>query len=221
MERSLINSTTRKILLEKSNDLIIFGNLTIFCEVETYGNIKELSGRTCIGQPLNDKEKLLDDMKELFMNKALTDVTFNVDGRQFRAHKLIMAARSPVFAAMFQHSTSKENVTGIVDIPDIEANVFEELLRYIYTGQVPLKRMDEVAAGLLAAADKYLLEKLKKACGDHLVSKISPVNCVQLLSLGKNDPVYYLRKEAVDYICRFPTEVYIINISFILFLLLG
>ena len=72
---------------------------------------------------------------------------------------------------------------------------------------MPLKRMDEVVAGLLAAADKYLLEKLKKACGDHLVSKISLSNRVQLLSLGKNDPAYYLRKEAVDYICRFPTEV--------------
>ena len=81
-----------------------------------------------------------------------SDVTINVTGQQFRAHKVILATRSPVFAAMFEHP-SKENMTGIVDIADIEVNVFKELLRYIYTGQVPSLRMDEVAAGLLAAAD--------------------------------------------------------------------
>ena len=136
-----------------------------------------------------------------------SDVTINVTGQQFRAHKVILATRSPVFAAMFEHP-SKENMTGIVDIADIEVNVFKELLRYIYTGQVPSLRMDEVAAGLLAAADKYLLMvNLKKACGDHLIKQMSPENCVQLLLLGENDPAYYLRKNAVDYCRKFPAEV--------------
>ena len=39
-----------------------------------------------------------------------------------------------------------------------------------FTSVVPLQRMDKLAIGLLAAADKYLLEKLKKACRDHLVN---------------------------------------------------
>ena len=99
----------------------------------------------------------------------LSDVTFNVRCQEFRAHKTILAARSPVFAAMFKHP-SKEKLSGIVNVPDIEPGVFKELLRYIYTGQVPLQRMDKLAIGLLAAADKYLLEKLKQACRDHLVN---------------------------------------------------
>ena len=82
-----------------------------------------------------------------------------------------MAARSPVFAVMFKHP-SKEKLAGIVNVPDIEPDVFKVLLRYIYIGQVPLQRMDKLAIGLLAAADKYLLEKLKKACRDHLVKNI-------------------------------------------------
>ena len=86
-----------------------------------------------------------------------------------------MAARSPVFAVMFKHP-SKEKLAGIVNVPDIEPDVFKVLLRYIYIGQVPLQRMDKLAIGLLAAADKYLLEKLKKACRDHLVKNICK-NC--------------------------------------------
>ena len=73
-----------------------------------------------------------------------------------------------MFAAMFEHPV-KENMTGIVNISDIEVDVFQELLHYIYTGQVTSKRMDEVAAGLFAAADNYLLTNLKKTCGDHLI----------------------------------------------------
>ena len=48
-------------------------------------------------------------------------------------HKTILAARSPLFAAMFKHP-SKEKLSGIVNVPDIEPDVFKVLLRYIYIG---------------------------------------------------------------------------------------
>ena len=206
-----VNSTPREILLQKSNDLIVNGCLTIYCEVEYYDDNqnKELFGKTTIqshSPSLNHQGELMKDFGDLFEDARHSDVTINVAGQQFRAHKVLLAARSPVFAAMFEHPV-KENMTGIVNISDIEVDVFQELLHYIYTGQVTSKRMDEVAAGLFAAADKYLLTNLKKACGDHLIKQISPENCIKLLSLGENDPAYYLRKNAVDYCRKFPAEV--------------
>ena len=188
------------------------GALTIYCEIESFENRKSLSGETAHGikQPWNGKEELLEDFLKLFENMELSEVTFNVRGQEFPAHKNILAARSQVFSAMFQHP-SKEKMTGVVDVPDIEPDVFKELLRYLYTGEVPLNRMDEVAIGLLAAADKYLLEKLKKACGDHLVNKMSPKNCVQLLSLDENNLAFYLMEKAVDYVRKFPDAVMATN----------
>ena len=208
----IVNSTPKETLLDKSKELIVNGALTIYCEIETYNNPKDLSGQTAydIQQRSNGKEELLEDFVKLFENMELCDVTFNVRRQEFRAHKTILAARSPVFSAMFQHP-SKEKMTGVVDVPDIEPDVFKELLRYIYTGEVPLNRMDEVAVGLLAAADKYLLEKLKKACGDHLVNKMSPKNCVQLLSLDENNLAFYLMEKAVDYVRKFPDAVMATN----------
>ena len=58
------------------------------------------------------------NFEKLFESMEHSDVTFNVRGKQFQAHKNILTARSPVFAAMFQHQ-SEENMTGIVDVPDI------------------------------------------------------------------------------------------------------
>ncbi len=149
--------------------------------------MRELSGRTDLTVYLTDElfhdpNELADDFKKLFENMNLSDVAFNVRGQQMKAHRIILATRSPVFAAMFQQPT-QEKQTGIVDIIDVDPEVFRELLRYIYTNQVPIERMDVVAIGLLAAADKYLLEKLKQACLNHLENRISPENCVKLLSL--------------------------------------
>ena len=203
-----VNSTPRETRLAKSKELIVNGALTIYCEIEAYENRKSLTGQTAYGikQPWNEKKELLEDFVKLFENMEHSDVTFNVRGQEFPSHKNILATRSPVFSAMFQHP-SKEKMTGVVYVPDIEPNVFNELLRFIYTGDVPLNKMDEVAVGLLAATDKYLLEKLKKACGDHLVNKMSPKICVKLLSLEENNPAFYLMEKAVDYIRKFPGKV--------------
>jgi speckle-type POZ protein len=62
-----------------------------------------------------------------------------VEGEELeaRAHKCILAARSPVFAAMFANRmaevTSSSDGITVVHIDDISRPVFEALLRYIYT----------------------------------------------------------------------------------------
>ena len=63
---------------------------------------------------------------------------------------------------MFAHLTSIENSSNKIEIQDVEPDVFQEVLRFIYTGRVPLTAMENVAAALLAAADKYFFDQLKK-----------------------------------------------------------
>ena len=105
----IVNSTPKETLLDKSKELIVNGALTIYCEIETFENPKDLSGQTAydIQQRSNGKEELLEDFVKLFENMELCDVTFNVRRQEFRAHKTILAARSPVFSAMFQHTTAR------------------------------------------------------------------------------------------------------------------
>ena len=46
-----------------------------------------------------------------------------------------------------------------MDIPDVDHEVVQEMLRFVYTGEAP--NLDKMADDLLAAADKYALERLK------------------------------------------------------------
>ena len=102
---------------------------------------------------------------------AYSDVKIVVSGKEFLAHKIILSgkknnvfiliqefnnfsqnlARSVVFEKMFQHDM-KENLKNKVDLNDIVPEVFEELLKYIYTGKV--SNLQQMAPYLLDAAFK-------------------------------------------------------------------
>jgi speckle-type POZ protein len=132
---------------------------------------------------INCLDELSTQLEELFDSMSSSDVHFNVRGRDFSAHKNILAARSKVFAAMFKHPT-KENSTNQIEIEDIEPEVFDQLLRFIYTGKVPLEKLETMVIGLFIAADKYLMDGLKMKCENYLLHHMSPDNCVVLLFHG-------------------------------------
>lgn len=88
------------------------------------------------------------------------DVVFNVSGRQFRAHKAVLAARSPLFASLFQPEARRPPLR--IDVADVDAVVFDRLLRFIYTGDTV--GVDDVAERMLTAATQYKLTDLKSVC---------------------------------------------------------
>lgn len=59
----------------------------------------------------------------LLENKECSDVTFNVSGEKFHAHKLVLAARSPVFETEFFNGMDEDDQEIVVT--DMEPNVFK------------------------------------------------------------------------------------------------
>ena len=94
----------------------------------------------------------LDDMQNLLKSGKHSDFVIIVGNTKFPVHKAILSARSPVFAAMFDHDHTKEVQEGKVQIVDVPANVIQLLLNYIYTGKLPGK--NQLTGKLMAAADK-------------------------------------------------------------------
>ena len=142
----------------------------------------------------------------LFNSGQTTDVIFKVRGRELPAHRRILIARSEVFAAMFQHPM-EERFTNVAKIEDIDPDVFHELLHFIYTGQVQLKKLEKMAASLFIAADKYLLGVLKLKCENYLSNHISPENCAVLLFHGDLSITSVPLTNAAKYFRSFPHQV--------------
>lgn len=163
---------------------------------------------SCFTRQTRDSDKpdlILGQLEELFEKMPLSDVTFIIRGQTFSAHKAILAMRSPVFAAMFLHPT-KEELTSKVEIEDINPDVFQEVLRYLYTGLTRSTAMDVMATGLLVAADKFLLEELKARTETHLIRQMSAKNCLDLLTLTTHHPAEHLKKFAIEYFRRYPSK---------------
>ncbi|XP_014207969.1 speckle-type POZ protein isoform X2 [Copidosoma floridanum] len=142
------------------------------------------------------KTKVVDDIETLLLTGDHSDVILEVQERQFKAHKCILSARSEVFAAMFRHNTNEKN-ENIVKITDIRPEVMEEVLRFIYFGEV--LNLENSTKEVLAAADKYNFEGLKKLCESALGKTLSINNVVELLNFAERYNANNLKELALNF----------------------
>ena len=92
----------------------------------------------------------------------LTDAKLLVESRPFSAHRSLLVARSPVFAAMFS-SEMEEARTGEVLINDTDYGTFEHFLRFLYEGEMKTWN-SSLRKKLFALADRYQVETLMDIC---------------------------------------------------------
>jgi len=138
---------------------------------------------------------------EMFFN----DLEIHVNDSIFPAHKFVLAAGSPVFAAMLQSEDFTEQKTNILKIDDLEPVVVKELLRFLYTDRV--EKMDKLAKDLLMAADKYMVDLLKLECQAALAVTVTIENCCNLLLLDDKFSASELNKIVLDFILHHSVQV--------------
>ena len=75
---------------------------------------------------------------DLLGAKKGANMEFVVDGKTFAALWCVLAARSPVFAAeLFGSMREGRRDGGVILVADMEARVFEALLKFVYTDSWP------------------------------------------------------------------------------------
>ena len=98
---------------------------------------------------------------------------------------------------MFQNEMI-ERQSGVVKVEDISLETFKELLRYIYTEQIP--KINVLAGELLAAAEKYQIPDLKGRCELQLASVTTVYNAVDMFKLADLYNADVLMKELLSFI---------------------
>ncbi|WOK91586.1 BTB/POZ and MATH domain-containing protein 4 isoform X1 [Canna indica] len=123
-----------------------------------------------------------------------SDVIFYVAGEKFHAHKLVLAARSPIFSSQFFDGL--DGGRNEIVVTDVEPKVFKAMLHFIYrdtlvedemlvTSNLPEPSIsDTLVAKLLAAADKYSLRRLRLLCEAYLCRDISVNSVSSTLALA-------------------------------------
>ncbi|KAH7429968.1 hypothetical protein KP509_09G076000 [Ceratopteris richardii] len=131
---------------------------------------------------------------ELLENGLRSDITFEVDGESFAAHKLVLAARSPVFKAQF-FGAMREKDSEVIHVKDIEPPVFKAMLYFMYRDALPEDcelsgaasptTCSVMAQHLLAAADRYGLDRLRMICESKLCEEVNVETVATTLALAE------------------------------------
>ncbi|XP_047093402.1 BTB/POZ and MATH domain-containing protein 3-like [Lolium rigidum] len=182
---------------------------TIRCDVTVMKKIRseEQHKRKCNRLVVVPPSNLHRHLGDLLKSTDGADVVFHVGGEKFSAHRTVLAARSSVFKAKL-FGSMKEKIVDIIEIFDMESDVFKSLLHFIYTDSLPEQTThdgeahdDVVMAGhLLVAADRYNIERLKLICEEMLCNHIDSTIVATSLTLAEQHGCHELKEACFEFL---------------------
>ncbi|XP_018650220.1 kelch-like protein [Schistosoma mansoni] len=120
------------------------------------------------------------------------------------AHRVILAAASDYFAAMFGNEL-KEATEQEIWIHDVEPNALKTLINYIYTGYLDLR--EENVGDLLAAACFLQITEASQTCERFLTKRLDATNCLSMSRLSEQYGCELLRKRSTKFILEHFSDV--------------
>ncbi|TVU09215.1 hypothetical protein EJB05_42663, partial [Eragrostis curvula] len=148
---------------------------------------------------------LLDVGSDIRGMQDLADVSFQVQGETIRAHRIVLAARSPVFKAEL-FGEMIESRASCINIEDMSARTFRYMMDYLYTNAVPpaLPPGDASAnleaRNLFVAADRYGLDKLRQTCQEVLCHGITKETVLSTLEFAEERACVKLKSRCLDFL---------------------
>ncbi|XP_020298839.1 kelch-like ECH-associated protein 1 isoform X1 [Pseudomyrmex gracilis] len=145
---------------------------------------------------------LKEAMKMMFMMRShhmLTDVILEVDSELFHAHKVILAAASPYFKAMFTGGLKESEMTR-VKLQGVCPTTMARLMYFMYTGQI---RVTEITVcSLLSAATMFQVSNVIDACCTFLERQLDPTNAIGIANFAEQHGCHDLYHKANEFIVQ-------------------
>ncbi|RHZ60521.1 hypothetical protein Glove_352g17 [Diversispora epigaea] len=163
-------------------------------------------------------KKLSQDFSELLNDKEEYNVIIEVDQEEnkknFTAHSAILRYRSSYFNKELANIVSKDDDNNkIIAKPNISAQIFEIILKYIYGGIIDTENMDtRTMHDLMIVADELEFEELSQKLENHLLeSKASWLRTHLIFvcqSIFKHNKFKNLEKFCNDVIVKHPSIIF-------------
>jgi kelch-like protein 11 len=123
------------------------------------------------------------------------DVILHVQGKQFFAHRMVLAAGSAYFDSIFKSKkTMRENLAISCQDPEI----FQNFLNYFYTGSITLKKNN--VGELIRLSHHFLVGKLKAYCAEFLERYMDVSNCLHVRQIAEKFQLPSLIKAAIEFV---------------------
>uniref|UniRef100_A0A8D2KR50 BTB domain-containing protein n=1 Tax=Varanus komodoensis TaxID=61221 RepID=A0A8D2KR50_VARKO len=147
---------------------------------------------------------LQNGLENLRLENSLTDVTLCVGNMKFSCHRVVLAAASNYFRAMFCNDLKEKYEEKIV-IKGVDEETMQILLDYTYTSKVLITK--ENVQKVLEAASLFQFLRMVEACSNFLNEALHPENCVGILRLADAHSLDHLKQQVKNYIIQNFTQV--------------
>ena len=131
------------------------------------------------------------------------DFSLECGNLEIPVHRLLLAAKSPVFSAMFSEKF-QEAKTGHAVIEDLEPKALQVLVKYCHTEQID---EEDLTTDLLVAANKYMIPEVVEQCEDHLSKTMTVDNAIDYFLTASLHEAETLRTAAKKFITKNLDEV--------------
>ena len=151
-------------------------------EIEELNTSASNSNMVDLSQPMPQDpskhcQELIYRLDALRKKDSFFDVTVSVKEKEFKAHRLVLAAASPFFLSLLVSDMREGKEQFIrIELEEATGSVMEDVFKYIYTGNVAVTK--DTAHDLVAVADYLLLPGLKTLACDVLEENITIENCI-------------------------------------------
>lgn len=136
-------------------------------------------------------------MLNMMRQEELCDVTLNVEGRAIKAHKLVLAACSSFFHAMFT-TRMAEAQTSQVELKDVTYETVSAIVQFAYTADIKLT--DSNVQELLSAANQYQIQPVKDLCSSYMKLQLNTSNSLGIKSFADFHNCSELHEAAVKFV---------------------
>ncbi|XP_022795178.1 kelch-like protein diablo [Stylophora pistillata] len=118
---------------------------------------------------------LVTALKSLRGDEDLCDVVLKVGSTSISAHRVILAASSPYFKAMFTGDLS-ESRQSTVTLQELDESAMEAIVDFFYSGEIEISESN--VQELLPVTCILQVQSVQKACCDFLERQLSSENCL-------------------------------------------
>ncbi|CAG9801770.1 unnamed protein product [Chironomus riparius] len=151
-------------------------------------------------------QKTMAEISKLRSKSLLFDIVIKTGDKSFQAHKLLLAASSDYFRAMFTaNGKILELEKSEIQIDGISAVGIENVLNFIYTAKLELSLMN--VQEVLSAANYFQLPTVIDACLNFLEGELDTENCIDMLIIAENYSLISLRDKILKFICAHISEI--------------
>ncbi|XP_040208145.1 kelch-like protein 40 [Rana temporaria] len=141
---------------------------------------------------------LQDGLKDMLDHNKFIDCVLRIQGKEFPCHRLVLAACSPYFRAMFL-SDLEESKKKEIDLEDVDPDVMGKIIHYIYTSEIEITEKN--VQDIFSVANMFQIPSIFTVCVSFLQKKLCLSNCLAIFRLGLMLDCPRLAVSARDFLC--------------------